>query len=189
MKLVIYNAQNKVINTIENIVNPIVNGKDVNWETGAMTGINLPFLLVEDDVQIGETVDDVIVQEHLKQAKDAKDKELNLACQQSILSGFTHVIGGITYWFSYDYEAQGNFRDGRDILKDGILPEVPWTVRVGGKDGEYDRIQVNMEIMNELTLAIMNHKMGNIGEYRDVLMPRVKMATTIQEVEAVTWDE
>ena len=123
----------------------------------------------------------------LEEAKKSKDEELNQACQAAILSGFMHEINGQAYWFSYDYEAQGNFRDGRDILKDGIVTEVPWTVRIGGKNGEYTRIPITLEDMNELTLTIMNHKMNHIGKYRDFLMPLVDGAITVDEIEEITW--
>lgn len=120
-------------------------------------------------------------------AKQRKDAELNKACNEAILAGFTHVINGQTYWFSYDMEAQGNFRDGREILKDGIMTEVPWTVRLGGINGDYARIPITLEIMNELTLKIMEHKTGYISKYRDFLMPLVNGATTPEEVAEIVW--
>lgn len=126
-------------------------------------------------------------EQELATTKKAKNEELNNACNLAILEGFTHEINGQVYWFSYDNEAQGNFRDGRDILKDGILTEVPWTVRIGGINGEYTRIPVTLELMNELTLKIMEHKMSKIGKYRDFLMPLVSGATTPEEVAEVVW--
>lgn len=116
-----------------------------------------------------------------------KDAELNAKCNEAILAGFTHVINGVTYWFSYDMEAQGNFRDAKEILSDGILAEVPWTVRIGNKDGEYARVPINLAVMNELTIVIMMHKTEKISKYRDFLMPLVEGATTPEELEEIQW--
>lgn len=138
--------------------------------------------------QNGDWVETITDEELLDPLKKQKDDELNEACKQAILAGFEHVINGQTYWFSYDMEAQGNFRDGRDILKDGIKTEVPWTVRIGGVDGEYARIPINLAVMNELTLIIMDHKLEKISKYRDELMPLVDAAERPEDLLAVNWE-
>jgi hypothetical protein len=125
----------------------------------------------------------------LQDAKQVKDTELNAACQEAILAGFTHVINDKTYWFSYDFEAQGNFRDAKEMLSDEVVSEIPWTVREGGKDGPYTRIPVDLTIIRELSLVIMNHKMEKIAKYRDFLLPIVEDATTVEEVFSVKWGE
>jgi hypothetical protein len=125
----------------------------------------------------------------LQDAKKSKDDELNIACQEAILAGFTHVINDKTYWFSYDYEAQGNFRDAKEVLSDGLVPEIPWTVREGSKDGPYTRILVNLDIIRELSLVILQHKTEKIAKYRDFLLPIVEDATTVEEVFSVNWGE
>ncbi|WP_080845540.1 hypothetical protein [Cytobacillus gottheilii] len=58
MKLVLYNNESKVTNVIEGVVSPTVKEKDISWEAGFMGGVNLPFLLLDDNVEIGETVTD-----------------------------------------------------------------------------------------------------------------------------------
>lgn len=121
----------------------------------------------------------------LQDAKQKKDLELNRACRESILAGFYHVIDGVQYWFSYDKEAQQNFTDAQAVFADGLVQELKWTVK---KDGEYTRIVINNDIMNELKLVILNHKDSNISKYRDILMPLLNSATTVEEVEAITWD-
>lgn len=123
----------------------------------------------------------------LNSFKKQKDDELNQACKDSILAGFTHEINGETYWFSYDYEAQGNFRDAKEILSDGVVPDVPWTVRIGGKGGEYSRVNINLDQIKELSLVIMEHKLSNISKYRDFLLPIVAGSETPEEVAAVNW--
>lgn len=123
----------------------------------------------------------------LKEAKQEKDAELNMECNLAILAGFNHVINEETYWFSYDMEAQGNFRDAKEILSDGIVTEIPWTVRKGGVDGEYTRIPINLDIIKDLSLVIMQHKTEKISKYRDFLMPIVKGADTVEKVKGVKW--
>ncbi|WP_101844208.1 hypothetical protein [Halobacillus sp. Marseille-P3879] len=120
----------------------------------------------------------------LKDAKEKKIIELDKACESAILAGFFHVIDGVEYHFSYDLEAQVNFGDLKEVLKEGIVDEVMWTVR---KDGEYTRIPVTSEIMSELTVAILMHKQNNISKFRDFLEPQVKDAKTIEEVKEITW--
>lgn len=118
--------------------------------------------------------------------KDMKDRELNKACQDSILAGFTHTIDGVEYFFSYDMQAQTNFGDSRALLNDGIITQVPWTVKQGE---EYARITITKEIMDALTLTILMHKTANISKYRDVLLPLVNKATSLEEIQAVDWDD
>lgn len=135
-------------------------------------------------------VDGVLMKDseiELQRAKEEKDAELNAACNKAILAGFSYTIDDILYWFSYDMEAQGNFRDAKTILEDGLVEVVPWTVRVGGIDGEYTRIPITLDIINAISIVIVQHKTNNIGRYRDILMPIVKSATTIEGVANVQW--
>lgn len=123
----------------------------------------------------------------LDNAKIAKDEELNLKCKEAILAGFEYSINGTVYWFSYDIEAQGNFRDGREALRDGLASVLPWTVRVGGIDGPYDRIIVDFKLLMAISMAGMIHKTEKINKYRDFLMPIVNQAKEVEEVESVVW--
>ena len=122
----------------------------------------------------------------LDKAKEDKSKELNTACQEAILSGFYHVIDGEKYHFSFDIEAQLNFQGAERLFSMGAIDEVKWTVH--REDGRYERITINKEIMNELSLVILKHKNDNISKYRDVLLPMVEKAETVEEVESITWD-
>lgn len=120
----------------------------------------------------------------LEEMKRDKDKELNKACQQAILNGFTHVIDGVEYHFSFDQEAQLNFQGAESLLNNGIIDEIKWTVR---KNDEYTRITINKEVMSELSLTILLHKAENIARYRDELLPKVQQATTIEEIKNIKW--
>jgi hypothetical protein len=125
----------------------------------------------------------------LSRRKASKNVELNKACNADILAGFSHEINGNTYWFSYDMEAQGNFRDGKEVLRDGLVPALPWTVREGGVNGPYTRIDIDYATMQQLAIVIMNHKVSKISKYRDSLMPLVTAASTPEEVDAITWED
>lgn len=122
----------------------------------------------------------------LSNAKSKKDIELNQACQGAILAGFFHTINEVDYWFSYDKEAQGNFSDAQSLLSDDLVEEIIWTVK---QDGVYTRIPITKDIMQELKMVILRHKTGNISKYRDVLMKVVNEAQTVEEVEAVSWNQ
>lgn len=123
--------------------------------------------------------------EILDEAKRDKDIELNMACEQSILAGFNHTIDGVEYHFSYDSQAQQNFGDSRALLTEGVITQIPWTVKL---NGEYARIIVTKEIMDGLTVTVLLHKTNNISKYRDILLPKVMNATTVEEVGAVVWE-
>ena len=126
--------------------------------------------------------DDSIV---LERAKATKIKELSAACEQSIFDGFTHEVNGIPYHFSFDVEAQFNFHATQTLFNSGMIKDIMWTVK---KDDEYTRIQIDKAIMDQLTLAILQHKNGNISKFRDFLEPLVQSATTIEEVNSIKWD-
>jgi len=120
----------------------------------------------------------------LEEMKAEKDLELSNACKDAILRGFKYEINGVDYHFSFDTEAQLNFQGAERLLKEGLVEEILWTVR---KDGEYIRIAIDSKIMNELAIAILNHKNNNISKYRDFLMPLVNGAETEEEINSITW--
>jgi hypothetical protein len=60
MKLVLYDNSNLVVKTIENIRSPFVEGNSIDWEEGSISGINLPFLLLDDDVTVSGKLTDEI---------------------------------------------------------------------------------------------------------------------------------
>lgn len=136
--------------------------------------------------ELNDWVDAMPMEYVLDEARKSKDEELNLECKKAILYGFTHTIDGIEYHFSYDAEAQQNFSDAITAFRDGLIKSLGWTVRV---NGEYSRIQITPEIMDELKIVILMHKDSHISRYRDELMPLVNEAQTVEEIEQVRWDE
>lgn len=123
-------------------------------------------------------------QHSLDSAKTQKLEEMRQRCQDAITAGFDHLIEGVTYHFSLDTEAQQNFTSTYQLMRDGLVDEVPWTVTV---DGEYTRILVTKEIMEELAVAILHHKTGNISKFRDFLTIQIEDAQTLEEVTAIQW--
>jgi hypothetical protein len=138
------------------------------------------------DFEKGEWVEGTPYEELLAMAKLRKDSQLNGACSATILAGFDHTIDGTVYHFSFDTEAQLNFQGTERIIEQGLIETIGWTVT---KDGQHERITIDKALMDELKIAILLHKDANIAKYRDVLMPRVNAATTIEEVEAISWDD
>jgi len=124
----------------------------------------------------------------LKNAKKMKDMELNKACNEAILSGFTYEIDGVVYWFSYDIEAQINWREAYGFFEEGAIDYILWTARLGDSNGEYVRVEIDKKVMKKLYPAIVQHKVDSIARYRDVLLPMVDACTTVEEVNAISWD-
>jgi len=137
----------------------------------------VPWKIVE-----GELVEDG--DEALIHAKEAKLEELRAICQSTIESGFSYTFDGTQYWFSLDAEAQSNFLSAYQVMRDDIITEIPWTVKV---DGVYSRLLVDKGMMEELALAIMVHKTNNIAKLRDFLTPLIQEATSVEDVDAIQW--
>jgi hypothetical protein len=138
------------------------------------------------DFEKGEWVEGTPYEELLSMAKNLKDGELSRACSETILAGFDYAIDDVVYHFSFDTEAQLNFQGTERILEQGLIETISWTVT---REGQYERITINKTLMDELKIAILIHKDANIAKYRDVLMPMVNAATTVEEVKAIQWDD
>ena len=139
-----------------------------------------PFAFVVQDDKLVKDESEI-----LRQMKLRKEAELNQACQDAIIAGFDYTIDGISYHFSFDLEAQLNFQGAENLFAKGVVNELTWTAQ---KDGEYTRITITPDLMNQLSLAIFKHKNDNISKLRDVLLPQVEAATTVEEVQAIVWE-
>lgn len=120
--------------------------------------------------------------------REKKDRELNMECSKRILEGFIHNIDGVDYWFSYDIEAQLNMQGVKKMLDEGSITSKRWTVRIGGKDGEYSRVDVTKPVMDAISLTALQHVDDKVSWYRDVLMPIINNSTSVTEIDAVHWD-
>jgi hypothetical protein len=61
VKLVLYDENYTVKQVIEEIEQPVINQNNVKWEDGFLNGINLPFVLLENDIVIGESLTNEVV--------------------------------------------------------------------------------------------------------------------------------
>ena len=120
----------------------------------------------------------------LEELKKQKEQELSEKCQQEILNGFDYTFNGITYHFSFDFEAQLNFQGAERILKAGLIPSLKWTVRNGDI---YERIDIDENMMDGLAIAILQHKNLNISRFRDELYPLIVVATSKTELDSIVW--
>lgn len=94
MKIVLYNKEDKrVMEIIENITNPVVNGIKITWDGGMLDGLRCGFMIVEDDTEIGET----IIEEELQKTIEINLKNVNEIVSQAIQSEFTSKITGHSY--------------------------------------------------------------------------------------------
>jgi hypothetical protein len=99
MKLVMYDNSNVAVKTIQNIRSPVVNGNSIEWEGGSLSGINLPFLLLEDDVTVNGGVTDEIKafdkkEEYPKKnfEREAEELRKQLAETNSLILDFMESI-------------------------------------------------------------------------------------------------
>ena len=120
----------------------------------------------------------------LEELRASKMIEFNMRCQETIEAGFDYEYEGTVYHFSLDTQAQQNFSDSYQLLKDRTIQDVAWTVKV---NGEYSRLVIDFDMMQEISHLIFLHKTNNIAKFRDILMPIVNDATTQEELGEIVW--
>lgn len=121
----------------------------------------------------------------LSSMKDKKSKALNKACSETILGKFPHYVNGAIYYFSNDMEAQANFEKADRAFEKGRFTEVGWTCY-----DEYEnvcRLVFTAETFESLYINHLLHIQKNIARFRDILMPDLNNAQTIEEVESIIW--
>jgi hypothetical protein len=121
----------------------------------------------------------------LSESKKRKEMELDIECQNAILNGFDHSINGVLYHFSFDTEAQLNFQGSDRILDKGLVPSIGWSVKRGGVT---ERIEITKDIMSQLVIVILKHKDYNIRKFRELLLPKLALAQSVPEVNAINWN-
>lgn len=121
----------------------------------------------------------------LQRAKDKKDRELNKACKETILTGFYQEVDGIEYRFSYDAEAQANFAEALALFTEDIVSEVEWTAHRGIN---VEVITLNKQKFLTLIKAAFEHKSRAKAKYRKELYPLLmKKAKTPEDVKKIKW--
>ncbi|QJT70397.1 hypothetical protein [Microcystis phage MaeS] len=121
----------------------------------------------------------------LQHAKELKELELNVKCNEAILGRFKATVDGVEYYFSNDGEAQDNFKLIDKAFDRGWTTEEKWTAY--DEFGNVVRVILTKEKFDPVFYQHMLHIQSNISKFRDVLMPKVKAATTIQEINEIVW--
>ena len=104
MKLVLYDEKTLEVRQIEeDIRSPVVDGNNVIWEVGSVKGIKLPFLLLEDDVEVLEVVNETIIELDLSEQflkvdlleENRRLKEENQLNAMAIMDLAEMIFGGV----------------------------------------------------------------------------------------------
>ncbi|MED2040437.1 hypothetical protein P4V58_25445 [Bacillus wiedmannii] len=135
---------------------------------------------------LNEWVEGVDVDSILPVIKVSKFNELNQACNKDISGYFDASVGSETYTFSFDAEAQANFIGSLALFNEGLMTEVEWTAWKGDKA---HRVTLSREQFMSVAFVAYREKDEKISKLRNVLQPRVEACTTIEEANAIQWDE
>lgn len=121
----------------------------------------------------------------LEEMKKKKSVELRDKCGEFILSGFDVESEGIVYHFSYDSEAQMNFQETYRLIEGDVINSVMWTSSINS--GKV-RIPLSKDTFYKVYFASVKHKLNAISKYRDVLLPMISNAKTVEDVESISWE-
>jgi len=195
MKVIIYDPNNyRAVEIVENVKNCEVkehgNGqRDIKIDEDRLTIGHTIFKCLEVDdnylIQAGDTVDYNLL---LERAKQEKIKELDLKCEATILEGFMipedHEDPALAgNFYSFDLYDQLNFNLQVTYI-DVVTPTEPIYWKTENKGILPHTIQQFMEVCKHAE----RHKRGNIEKYW-ALKEQVMNCQTIEEVEAITWEE
>ncbi|CAH1203003.1 hypothetical protein PAECIP111891_02197 [Paenibacillus allorhizoplanae] len=111
---------------------------------------------------------------------DAKIAELNKACNEAILSGFTSDALGTDNSYDFDYDAQINLGGMLNAITAGMISgSFPWKA-----SGIPQLHTINQ--FKAVFAAGLTHKNSNIGKYW-TLKELAITATTPEEIEVIIW--
>lgn len=130
-------------------------------------------------------VDDKPEDQKLAEAKLKKFKELDDRCTQEILGYFKATVRDQVYDFSFDSEAQFNFNGTLSLFNAKIIDQVQWTA---WQEGNVRRITLSYEEFLQVILPAFQHKDDKIYRLRNILEPVLNSYTTMEEIEALSWD-
>ncbi|ABY46435.1 hypothetical protein [Bacillus mycoides] len=138
------------------------------------------------DEAINDWVEGADMEEILNLFKTNKFDELNQACNKDISGYFDAPVGSETYTFSFDGEAQANFIGSLALFNEGLMKEVEWTAWKGEKP---HRVNLSKEQFMNVAFVAYQEKDTKISKLRNTLQPRIEACTTIEEVQAIYWNE
>ncbi|WP_255256162.1 DUF4376 domain-containing protein [Bacillus mycoides] len=138
------------------------------------------------DETLNDWIEGADMESVLKLVRENKFDELNDACNKDILGYFDAPVGSETYSFSFDTEAQSNFIGSLALFNEGLMSEVEWTA---WKGEQAHRVILSREQFMGVAFVAYREKDAKISKLRNVLQPRIEACTTIEEVQAIYWDE
>lgn len=125
---------------------------------------------------------DVTVQYPITVLQQMKIDEMNTACNNEILGGFTSSASGTAYTYDFDYEAQMNFNGMLTTITTGM-----YTGTIAWKARELeDPITLTVDQFKQLCMDGLNHKMQLIEKYR-TLKAQILAATDYSAIENIAW--
>lgn len=118
---------------------------------------------------------------HVEALKEAKIKECNALCNQTILAGFESAVLGDAHTYQFDYEAQMNLNGQLNLMNvDPSIDTVEWkTVDAGVLS--HTKAQ-----FIQLCKDAMAFKQTNIAKYW-TLKAQINAATNEETINAVIW--
>lgn len=113
--------------------------------------------------------------------KQNKIYELNTACNQDILNGFTSSCTGVEHQYKFDMEYQGNFaQQGVMLSLDPTIETVPWPTN---DEGVVDHTR---ESFIQLCKEAQDWKSTNIYRYFG-MKAQVMNCTLVDELNVIVW--
>lgn len=134
---------------------------------------------------VAKPTDTQLTSAQLPASQKAKMTELNNACNNAILGNFTSTVGGVSYQFSYDTEAQANFSKAGRAFDKGFITSTSWTAY--DANGNVVRVTLNATDFDTVFKDSLTHVNSNVSRFRDTLQPQVTAATTVAAVNAIVW--
>lgn len=120
----------------------------------------------------------------LKESKVNKKNELSQECHEDIISLFEVKMGGKTYGFSYDMEAQTNMQETYQMFQNNVINEINWSAR---SNKEKIRVTLNKSEFEKVYYEGIKHKQALISKLKDKLEPLVDSAKSEEELDSIEW--
>lgn len=117
--------------------------------------------------------------------KEIKKFLISQMCHDEIVSGFTQVVNGERYKFSYDMEAQTNFQEAYQLFQNQVIDEITWSARL---EEESVRLTFNKHQFESLFYSSVKHKQELISKLKDKIEPLIKSAETEEELDNIAWN-
>lgn len=77
MKIILY-KDTEILETIEGAENVIVKGNNIQCSKGTWGGVQVPFLILDDNVEVTEITQDIIAQDKKSECIDETEQRISL---------------------------------------------------------------------------------------------------------------